>query len=291
MTRRDPTPWLRLSMAAATVAGIGSVAALLNVDQVYGQETEAFVEQAIAQDLVNLVVVTPAVLVLAVLALRGSLGAHLAWLGFVTFTVYNYVIYVFSIHFGPLFLVWVAVFGASLYALVGGLAALDFAEVRAAFGARPFRGSAGFLLFSAVLFGGLWLSDIVPALVDGTAPQAVTDVGLPTSPVHVLDLAVFLPAVAAVGVQLWRRRPLGYVGAVPMLLFLALTGLPILTTVLVADARGEDAAWQLLAPVGTITVVSAVLAGRMLADLGRRTWVPDTAAGLAPPDIARTIGG
>jgi hypothetical protein len=279
MTRRDPRPWLLLSLALATVAAAGSVAGLLAVDRIYGQETEAFIDQAVAQDLVNLCVVAPGIAVLAVAALRGSLAAYLAWLGFLAFTVYNYVIYVFDIHFGPLFLVWVAVFGAAVYALGGGVLALDFAAVGAAFGHRRERFTAGFLLVTAVLFGLLWLSDIVPALLDGTAPKSVVEVNLPTSPVHVLDLAVFLPAVAAVGASLWRQHPLGYVGAPVMLLFLALTGLPILTTVFVADARGNEPAWALLAPIGLVTVLSAALAARLLMSLGPKRL---TAGGLSP---------
>jgi hypothetical protein len=264
MTRRDPRPWLVLSIGLAVLAALGSVAGLLAVDRIYGQETEAFVDQAVAQDLVNLFVVAPGIVALAVLALRGSLAAYLAWLGFLTFTVYNYVIYVFSIQFGPLFLVWVAVFGAALYALAGGLLSLDFVAVAAAFGQRRERFTAGVLLVTAALFGLLWLSDVVPALLDGTAPKGVTDLNLPTNPVHVLDLAVFLPAVAAVGIALWRQRALGYVGAPVLLLFLALTGLPILTTVFVSDARGNEPAWALLGPIGLITTLSVVLAVRLL---------------------------
>ncbi len=267
MTRRDPRPWLLLSLALAALGAVGSVVGLLAVDRIYGQETEAFIDQAVAQDLVNLFVVAPGIAVLAVVALRGSLAAYLAWLGFLTFTVYNYVIYVFSIQFGPLFLVWVAVFGAAVYALTGGLLSLDLEGVRAAFGDNRERLAAGFLVFAAALFGLLWLSDIVPALLDGTAPQSVTDVNLPTSPVHVLDLAVFLPAVAAVGVSLWRRHALGYVGAPVMLLFLGLTGLPILATVFVANARGNEPAWALLAPIGVITALSVFLAVRLLVAL------------------------
>jgi len=44
-----------------------------------------------------------------------------------------------------------------------------------------------------------------------------------------------------------------------MLVFLALTGLPIMATVFVADVRGSEADWGLLAPIGVITVVSVVL--------------------------------
>ncbi|MEO8106932.1 MAG: hypothetical protein ABI720_06395 [Actinomycetes bacterium] len=257
---RDPTPWLRLSIVAAALAAAGSIVALLNIDRYYGAETEAFIPQAIAQDAVNLFIVAPLMVFFGWRALRGSLAAYLVWLGFVAFTVYNYVIYAFSIQFGPLFLVWVAVLGASLVALIGGAASLDANGVANALDFRKERLAAGFLLVGAALFGAVWLSDIVPALIDGTAPAAAADVNLPTNPVHVLDLAFFLPAAAIVGGSLWQRRSFGYAAAPAMLVFLALTGLPILATVFVADARGSEAAWQLLAPIGVITVVSALLA-------------------------------
>jgi hypothetical protein len=41
------------------------------------------------------------------------------------FTVYNYVIYAFSVPFGPLSPLWLAVLGMSLYALIGGIASAD----------------------------------------------------------------------------------------------------------------------------------------------------------------------
>jgi hypothetical protein len=261
VVHRDPTLWLQLSIAAAVVAAIGNVVALLNVDRFYGAEAEVFVNQAIAQDLVNFVVVAPLMVALAWLAMRGSLTAFLLWFGFVGFTIYNYVIYTFAIHFGPLFLVWVAVLGASTYALIGAAFSLDANAVANAMHWRQHRVAAGLLMGAAVMFAMLWLSDIAPALQEGTAPAGVRELLLPTNPVHILDLAFFLPAAAIVGAALWQRRPLGYAAAPGILVLMALTGLPVLTTVFVAAARGMDAAWQLLGPIGLLTVACFALAG------------------------------
>lgn len=270
VTHRDPQPWLRLSLATAALAAVGSVIALLDVDRHYGAETLSLTDQAIAQDLVNLFLVSPLMAVLAWRGLKDSLASYLVWLGFLTFTVYNYAIYTFSIHFGPLFLLWLAVFGSAIFALIGGASALDAHAVANALGFRKERVVGGFLLVMVALFGLMWISDILPALMDGTTPPSVDEVGLPTNPVHVLDLAVFLPAVAIVGGSLLMRRPLGYAAAPAMLVFLALTGLPILTTVFVADQRGHDAAWQLLAPIGTVTAVSLALTWVMVHGLRLR---------------------
>jgi len=63
-----------------------------------------------------------------------------------------------------------------------------------------------------------------------------------------------------------------------LLLFLALTGLPILATVFVADARGNEPAWALLAPIGVITAISVALGVRLL-----MTLRPERLAADSPP--------
>jgi hypothetical protein len=83
--------WLWLSIATALAAVVGSVVGLA-VGRIYAGLTPAFLPQAIAQDIANLAVSAPAMIILAALALRGSLRASLLWLGVVAFTVYNYVI-------------------------------------------------------------------------------------------------------------------------------------------------------------------------------------------------------
>jgi hypothetical protein len=264
--------WLWLSVAAALLAMVGNVAGLA-VDSIYASLTPAFYPQALAQDIASLALISPAWLILAALALRGSLRAYLLWLGVLTFTVYNYVIYTFSIPFGPLFPLWVAVLGLSLYALIGGLRAVDHAEVQASFTSRrAVVVTAWFLIVAAVLFGLLWLSEDVPALVAGTRPQSVVDMDLPTNPVHILDLAFYLPAAILTGVLLLKDKSPGHTLAPALLVFLILTGIPILITPVVQAARGEAAGWGVVVPIGTLTVLLLGLLAWLLSTMrpGRR---------------------
>ena len=247
--------WLWLSIAAALAAMAGSVIGLA-VGRIYAGLTPAFLPQAIAQDIANLLLAAPAMVVLAALALRGSLRAYLLWLGVLAFTVYNYVIYTFSIPFGPLFLLWVAVLGLCLYALIGGVTAVDHRAVAARYASRrAVTVIAWFLIVIAVLFGLLWLSEDVPALLSGARPASVIDMALPTNPVHILDLAFFLPGVIATGMLLLKRHPLAYTVAPAFIVFLILTGVPILITPLVQVARGETANWGVVGPISTLTVI------------------------------------
>lgn len=251
--------WLWLSIAAALLAIAGSIVALA-VKSIYAGLTPVFLPQALAQDIANLALVAPLWLLLAALALRGSLRAYLLWLGVLTFTVYNYVIYTFSIPFGPLFLLWVAVFSMSIYALIGGIATVNHQAVKSAFTSRRATLVTGWvLIITAVLFGLLWLSEDVPALLSGARPQSLIDMALPTNPVHILDLAFFLPAVIATGVLLIKQRPLAYTLAPTFIVFLILTGIPILLTPVVQTARGEAAAWGVVLPIGALTAVLSAL--------------------------------
>lgn len=64
--------WLWLSLTAAPLAAVGSVAGLVAPGSLYGQETVALADASTAQDLVNLVLVAPSMAALAVWASRCS---------------------------------------------------------------------------------------------------------------------------------------------------------------------------------------------------------------------------
>jgi hypothetical protein len=253
-----------LAAAAALLAAAGSVVGLVPSAAIYGRETAIFADQAAAQDLVNLLLVAPLLLVLGWRARRGRLGALFGWLGCLGFTVYNYAIYAFSIHFGPLFLVWIAVLGLSVFALIGSLAAVDAGAVQARFTGKTLRWPGWFLILVAALFALLWLSKILPDLLARRPSQSAGEFNLPTNPVHVLDLAFFLPAVVASGVLLLRRHPWGYATVGAQLTFLALTCLPILVTPLIANARGHQPGWAVVGPVGLTLLISIITLRRLL---------------------------
>lgn len=264
---RKAALWLWLSILAVLFAIAGNIIALL-VPRIYAGLTPVFFPQAIAQDIASLVIVSPAWLILAILALRGSLRAYLLWLGVLTFTVYNYVIYTFSVPFGPLFLLWVAVLGLSLYALIGGVASINHESVKSSFKSqRAVTFVAWFLIVVAILFGLLWLSEDIPALLSGTTPQSVLDMALPTNPVHILDLGFFLPAVIVTGIMLLKQKPLAYTLTPAFIVFLILTGIPILITPVVQSARGQTAAWGVFVPIGTLTLLLLGLLARLLSTI------------------------
>jgi hypothetical protein len=265
-------------MGAAGLAMLGSAFALAD-QKVYDKLTTAFLAQALAQDLVNLFIISPAMVALAVLALRGSVRAYALWLGTLLFTAYNYVIYTVAIPFGALFLLWVGVLGMALFALLGGAAVIDRAELLTHYrDARATRVAAWALIVIALLFGALWLSEDVPALLAGTPPASLAEQGVITSPVHVLDLAFFLPATLLVGVAWLRGSARAATIAPAFLAFLLFTGLPIIVTPVVQAARGDDAAWSVIVPIGIVTLTVLGLLAWLISSM-----VPETSTEGARP--------
>jgi hypothetical protein len=256
-----PSLWAALSASAAFLALAGSAVGLLAPELIYGRETPALFNAAIAQDLVNLFLAAPMTLLLATVASRGRHPS--AWLclnGFLAFTAYNYAIYAFSVHFGPLFLLWVAVLGLSVFASAGSMASILRPGLKTLSGRQQARFPAWSLIATTAVFALLWLSEIVPDLLAGKPSTSAASWDTPTNPVHVLDLALFLPAVLASGILLLRRQRIGYASAVASLVFLGLTCLPILVIPFVTQARGEAANWLIALPIG---LTAAIILGAL----------------------------
>ena len=123
---------------------------------------------------------------------------------------------------------------------------------------------AWFLIAVAGLFALLWLSEIVPDLLAGRPSTSAATYDVPTNPVHVLDLALFIPAVFASGLLLLRRHRIGYASAPGSLIFLGLTSLPILVIPFVAQARGDEPGWVIMAPMSIVAAATLIVLWRLL---------------------------
>ena len=268
MAYRIPATWTRLAWAAALLMAVASWAGIF-VEGVYAKEAPSWATQGVGQDIANLFVVCPVMIVSAWLAGRGSLRAVLVLVGALVYVVYSYVLYAFFVHFGPWFPVYVAALGCSFYALAGSVAHLIRDDLSPWFGARVMvRAPSVFLMIFGVMFALLWIGEIAPALVAGRAPESVTAARLPVNPVHVLDLALVLPGMMATSVMLWRRRPAGYLFAAPLLVFSAVMGVAIEAMAGVMYLSEIVVPVPMIAIVGAVTVTSLVLAVSFLRRVG-----------------------
>jgi hypothetical protein len=194
--------------------------------------------------------------------MRGSPRGRVVWLGGLAYMTYMWASIAVQITFNELFLVYVALFGLSLFTLVGGLVTTDARAIRDAVDGR-IRPSlySGFLVLVGVGLAALWLSDVVPALLDGTTPLLVEEAGPQAMVSHVLDLGVVVPAIFLASAWLYQRRPWGFVFAGVVLVFGATLAASISAMTVVL--AGGDAVT--VSPVAAFFSVVPVVAAAVLA--------------------------
>jgi hypothetical protein len=243
-------------VVTALVVGFALPAHLIGlvVPSIY-RDPAVVIPQNLGTDLSILVLGLPALLVATVLMRRGSLGARVVWLGTLGFLAYAYGMYCLAVVWNPLFLLYLVLFGLSLFGLGFGLVETDATQMRLCFaGTAPVKPVAGFLLVVAGLVGAMWLAEEVGSMIRGTMPPSVVQFGTPTNIVHVFDLAIVLPAMVMAAVMLLRDRPWGYVWSGVLLVKAATIALWILAMTWFSNLRGFPT------PIG-VTIFFAILAG------------------------------
>ncbi|WP_255150538.1 hypothetical protein [Halorarius halobius] len=261
-----PRPLRVSSVAALALAAVASGAGLLT--DVYRRDPAVLLPQSLGQDLLTLVVAVPAVAVSLWYAARGSRRGYVAWLGTLGYLAYTYATYATIARFNELFLVYVAAFGLSLFSLVGGVAHLDLAGLKRAFGRRPVWPYVALQVAVAVLVGAVWLAEILAATRSGTVPASVADTGLPTNVVHVLDLGVVLPGFVVAAYLLARRHPWGYALTGVLLVKAATLGLAVLSMALVQSLAGEAVPLPMLVVFGLVSALALLATAGFLRALG-----------------------
>jgi hypothetical protein len=257
---------LWLSVFDALLVLLASVSGIF-LKSIYARETPSWAIQGIGQDIVNVV----AAIVLfstAYFANKESVKATLVWSGVLLYLIYAYAIYAFDVHYNSLFLVYVAILGLSFYTLVGSVIHLHLDLLKAYFSATTkARPVSVFFLVLGIVFYLLWLSEEIPALVTGKIPPSIPLANLPTNPVHVLDLGLYLPAMFITAALLWRRKIVGYLLAGPLLVFSILTGTAILVIFLVMSMKGIPTSVGVEAFIAIIIVVSLFLSWLFLREV------------------------
>ena len=182
-------------------------------------------------DIVTLVLAIPLLVYTALRYWRGSLRGGLLLLGTLVYFLYLYGSYALGIAFNAAFLIYIALFSASLFAFVLLFASIDrqlLADHIAP--TLPHRGIAIFMFVSGLATLVIWLQ---PLLNDLTQNQLPALVGIYSTKItDVLDLGIITPATLIAGTLILRRNPLGYLVAFALLVLeIMLTPMIIAQTV------------------------------------------------------------
>ncbi len=247
--------WLSLPVVIGTI--IATVAGIFEPDTY--ANSDSFAAQGQAQDVITLLIALPVLVFSTWQIAHGHLKARLLWVGTMMYVAYTYAIAAFQVEFNQLFLVYVIILGSSFYGMLLGFNQIKPTEVKLS-GQAPTRVISGIAGFVAIAFYGMWLSDVLPAVLDNTTPDAVLEDNIPTSAVHVLDMGFMLPFLIVGAVLLWQRKPLGVIITSIALSFAVLISLAIAAMVV------NLALWDLAesaAPVVIFMLTGSLVGGTL----------------------------
>jgi hypothetical protein len=208
-------------------------------------------------DLYVLLVGLPLLIGAALLYRRGSFKGGLLLTGTLGYLLYNSASMTVGYAYNNLFLVYVALFSASLFAFVLALVSFDLSALPAHFSKQlPRRAIAGFLFVVGVSLVFVWgVMDILPALLNGQAPALTGHTTLPT---HALDMGIIAPASVLAGVLLLRRAPLGYLLCSTLMIVSAVLGGGVLALSAAQVIAGVLTVAQIMVFVVPFVILSAI---------------------------------
>ena len=196
---------------------------------------------------------------------RGSVRGGLLLLGTLVYFLYVYASYALGTAYNSLFLVYIALSSAGLFAFVLAFTSLDRRALAAHCSPRlPRRGVALFMVASGLVTLVVWLAPLLGALVRHEPPARLGH--YTTTITEVLDLGVITPAALASGALILRRAALGYLIACALLVLEVLLA-PLLAAQTVSQlAAGVSfTTAEIVGPLAGFAVLAAVAVGTLVA--------------------------
>ena len=182
----------------------------------------------------------------------------LVWGGVLCYLIYTFIIYCFAVHFNRLFVIYCINLGLSFYSFIYFFLKWKQTPVRLK-STLLARIIAVYFLIISLGFYFLWLSEIIPSAIQNTIPQSLTDVGLATNPIHVIDLSVILPAFFITSILLFKKKAFGFILVPVFLVFSILMDITIGTLQVIMVQRGIEPGLQVLVLMSILAILSAVL--------------------------------
>lgn len=175
---------------------------------VYAFNALRVVAEGIGWDFVTLLFAVPALLAALPALAWGSLAGRLFAVGILAYLFYQYLMYAVAWAFGPLFLLFVAIYALSLTAIVWIIATIPVGDLPQRFDERfPRRGMAVLSFALALLLLVMWLTRIVAAM--GGQIHGVL-LGQTTLVVQALDLGLIVPLALFTAITAWRGSAVGF---------------------------------------------------------------------------------
>jgi hypothetical protein len=199
------------SIIVALIMAAASVAGLLYRSVLY--PTGELLLSFVPCDICNLVLGMPVLIASLWLFKRKRSAGLLLWPGVLFYVVYMYLPYTVVFWGRALSLVYLLLVVLSACAIVGIIRGVDGERVRLVLEKKALiRVSSGILVGLALLIIGRQAAQIA-AVLSGHAQTGIVEIST-----WISDFSVAVPALLAVGIQFWRRKPFGFAAGAGLLL-------------------------------------------------------------------------
>jgi hypothetical protein len=228
---------------------------------VYQHMSAEVAPQGIAQDYVTLLLGIPLLIIALLSARTGSLKGRFLLAGTLGYFLVTYLFYLLMGMYNVLFLVYVFLLASSFFAFLLTLLSFDRRQLPSFFlSATPYRLTGGFLMFQAVAIALLWLSIVVPPLLDRSIIPVQVE-HYTTLVVQGLDLGLLLPAGFISGLLFSKKRPFGYLFTPIYFVFLSLLMTALSAKVIAMALLGYNVipAIIIIPVFNLLSILSAVL--------------------------------
>lgn len=178
--------------------------------ELYARNSFSSAIQAIAQDLVTLVLVLPGMIAALILVRRGKAVGQFLLTGLFGYMLYTYMSYAFLMYYNDLFLLYVADMTLSFYGLVLSIRTLlASVSVERIQERMPVKGMRVFLMCSGSALFLLWIGRIIPTIGKDVAPAGLDN--CTTLVIQAMDLGIIVPACFVISHLLKIKHRLGYI--------------------------------------------------------------------------------
>ncbi len=247
-SRGGPGPWEHVSIHGQSVMLYGK--------GLYQWMPADVAIQGIAQDYITLGVAIPLLLIAFWRARKGSVRGAYVLAGVSGYFFVTYLFYLTMATYSSLFLLHAGLLTLSFFALFLGVSDLLTLKATSCFPSQKLmKWAGGFLFLNSVMVALLWLSIVVPPLLDGSIyPQELFH--FTTLIVQGLDLGLLLPIAIVIGILAWKGRESVFAYLTVYLIFLTLLMMALCSKIFFMAQAGHS-----VVPVVFIMPTVCVIAG------------------------------